>query len=55
VQPDGGVSSAGVLPLRDGATSWLVQNTNGLGLAVSVEPEAGSEQPTTDPVVVLTT
>lgn len=55
VQPDGGVSSAGVLPLRDGETSLLVQGSEGVGMAVSVEPEAGSEQPTTDPVVVLTT
>jgi anti-sigma-K factor RskA len=55
VRPDGGVSSAGVLPLRDGATSLLVQGSEGVGMAVSVEPEAGSEQPTTDPVVVLTT
>lgn len=53
VQPDGGVSSAGVLALRDGETSSLVRGTSGIGMAVSIEPETGSEQPTTDPVVVL--
>ena len=50
---DGSVSSAGVLSLRDGETSSLVQGVDGVGMAVSVEPEGGSEQPTTEPVVVL--
>ncbi|GAB2468889.1 anti-sigma-K factor RskA [Promicromonospora xylanilytica] len=53
VAADGSVSSAGVLSLRDGETSSLVEDVDGIGMAVSVEPESGSEQPTTDPVVVL--
>ncbi|GAA4687112.1 Anti-sigma-K factor RskA [Promicromonospora umidemergens] len=53
VAADGSVSSAGVLSLRDGETSSLVQGVDGVGMAVSVEPESGSEQPTTDPIVVL--
>ncbi|GAA1860449.1 anti-sigma factor [Myceligenerans crystallogenes] len=56
VAEDGSVSSAGLLGLRDGGTTTsLVRGADGVGLAVSVEPEAGSEQPTTDPVVVLST
>lgn len=53
VAQDGSVSSAGVLGLRDGGTTSLVRGVDGVGMAVSVEPEEGSEQPTTDPVVVL--
>lgn len=53
VAEDGSVSSAGVLSVRDGETASLVQGVEGIGMAVTVEPEAGSEQPTTDPVVVL--
>lgn len=55
VGADGGVSSAGVLSLREGETMRLVQGAGGVGLAVSVEPESGSDQPTTTPVVVLST
>lgn len=55
VAPDGSVTSAGVLSLHDGETSSLVRGSDGIGLAVSVEPETGSEQPTGDPVVVLGT
>jgi anti-sigma-K factor RskA len=55
VAEDGSVSSAGVLSLRDGGTTSLVRGADGVGLAVSVEPEGGSEQPTTDPIVVLST
>ncbi|MDR7383918.1 anti-sigma factor [Promicromonospora iranensis] len=53
VAEDGSVSSAGVLSVRDGETASLIQGVEGIGMAVTVEPEAGSEQPTTDPVVVL--
>lgn len=53
VAEDGSVSSAGVLSVRDGETTSLVRGADGVGMAVSVEPEAGSEQPTTDPVLVL--
>lgn len=53
VAEDGSVSSAGVLGLRGGETTTLVRGVDGTGLAVSVEPEGGSEQPTTDPIVVL--
>lgn len=55
VAPDGSVTSAGVLSLHDGETSSLVRGSDGIGLAVSVEPETGSEQPTSDPVVVIGT
>jgi anti-sigma-K factor RskA len=53
VAGDGSVSSAGVLSVRDGESTSLVQGSEGVGMAVTVEPEAGSEQPTSDPVVVL--
>jgi anti-sigma-K factor RskA len=53
VAEDGSVSSAGVLSVRDGESTSLVQGSEGVGMAVTVEPAAGSEQPTSDPVVVL--
>ncbi|MFE7505558.1 anti-sigma factor domain-containing protein [Promicromonospora sp. NPDC057488] len=55
VDGDGSVSSAGMLALRDGQATSLVRGSDGVGLAVSVEPDAGSRQPTTEPVVVLGT
>lgn len=55
VAEDGSVSSAGVLGLSGGETTSLVRGVDGVGLAVSVEPEGGSQQPTTDPIVVLST
>ncbi|MBL0887454.1 anti-sigma factor [Myceligenerans indicum] len=53
VQADGSVSSAGVLTVRGGEAMSLVRGSGGVGMAVSVEPEQGSEQPTTTPIVVL--
>jgi anti-sigma factor RsiW len=53
VGADGAVSPAGVLPTDDGATEQLVQDVPGVGVAVTMEPEGGSEQPTSDPIVVL--
>lgn len=53
VGADGGVTSAGVLPDREGTVERLVQDVPGVGVAVSVEPEGGSQQPTTDPIVAL--
>lgn len=53
VEPDGAVVSAGVLDVQDGSTSRLVQGEPGVGMAVTVEPAGGSEQPTADPVVAL--
>ncbi|NNU26124.1 anti-sigma factor [Isoptericola sediminis] len=53
VGAEGGVTSAGLLDPEDGAVERLLQGVDGVGLAVSVEPEGGSQQPTTDPVVVL--
>lgn len=53
VEPDGAVVSAGVLDVQDGSTSRLVQGEPGVGMAVTVEPAGGSEQPTTEPVVAL--
>lgn len=55
VEGDGSVSSAGLLALRDGGATSLVRGRHGVGMAVSVEPESGSEQPTTAPIVVLGT
>ncbi|MFD4993092.1 anti-sigma factor domain-containing protein [Cellulosimicrobium cellulans] len=53
VEADGAVVSAGVLDVRDGTTSRLVQDEPGVGMAMTVEPAGGSEQPTADPVVAL--
>ncbi|MFE7505041.1 anti-sigma factor domain-containing protein [Promicromonospora sp. NPDC057488] len=53
VEGDGSVSSAGLLALRGDQTSALVQGEHGVGMAVSVEPASGSEEPTTAPIVVL--
>ncbi|MGW8566808.1 anti-sigma factor [Isoptericola sp. NPDC055881] len=53
VGAEGGVTSAGVLQAADGSVEHLVQDVPGVGVAVTVEPDGGSEQPTTDPVVVL--
>ncbi|MGW2093031.1 anti-sigma factor domain-containing protein [Promicromonospora sukumoe] len=53
VEGDGSVSSAGLLATRDGEATSLVQGQHGVGMAVSVEPDSGSEQPTTAPIVVL--
>lgn len=54
VAADGSVRSAGVLADEDGTASSLVQDeSGGVGMAVTVEPSGGSEQPTSDPVVVL--
>ncbi|PRZ08268.1 anti-sigma-K factor RskA [Isoptericola sp. CG 20/1183] len=53
VGAEGGVTSAGLLEPQDGEVEQLVSDVSGVGLAVSVEPEGGSEQPTTDPIVVL--
>lgn len=51
---DGVPVSAGVLDVRDGSVEALAEGYRaGDGLALSVEPAGGSEQPTTDPVVVL--
>lgn len=53
VADDGSVSSAGVLADDGGVVSSLVLQSEGTGMAVTVEPEGGSEQPTTSPIVVL--
>ncbi|MFI2487842.1 anti-sigma factor domain-containing protein [Promicromonospora kroppenstedtii] len=53
VEGDGSVSSAGLLALRGDQATALVQGEHGVGMAVSVEPESGSEEPTTAPIVVL--
>jgi len=45
------ITSAGLLKLRDGDTqAWVADVAPGESLAVSVEPEGGSDQPTTTPV-----
>lgn len=51
---DGGALPAGVLDVEDGAVRAVAEGYRpGDGLAVTVEPAGGSEQPTTEPVVVL--
>jgi hypothetical protein len=42
-----------VLQGQDGSVEHLVQDVPGVGVAVTVEPDGGSQQPTTDPIVVL--
>ncbi len=53
VDAEGGVTPAGVLQVDGGTVEHLVQGVPGAGVAVTVEPDGGSEQPTTDPIVVL--
>jgi anti-sigma-K factor RskA len=50
---EGDVRPAGVLQGQDGSVEHLVQDVRGVGVAVTVEPDGGSQQPTTDPIVVL--
>ena len=53
---DEDVASAGLLDLEDGTTQKLVTDLPaGSSLAVSVEPEGGSEAPTTDPLGLVPT
>jgi anti-sigma-K factor RskA len=45
------IRSAGLLPVEDGAArAWVTGVSPGSSLAVSVEPDGGSEQPTTTPI-----
>lgn len=54
VVAEGAPVSAGVLALSDGAATASVSTVpEGAALALTVEPVGGSEQPTTEPVVVL--
>jgi anti-sigma-K factor RskA len=47
-----GIESAGLLDVEDGvARAWVGDAPAGSSLAVSVEPEGGSDQPTTTPIV----
>jgi len=51
---DQGTRSAGMLKLKDGTSQALVSGvTPGSSVAISVEPEGGSTQPTTTPVLAL--
>jgi anti-sigma-K factor RskA len=50
---EGDVTPAGVLQGQGGSVEHLVQDVPGVGVAVTVEPDGGSQQPTTDPIVVL--
>jgi anti-sigma-K factor RskA len=49
----GDVTPAGVLQAPEGTVEHLVEGVPGVGVAVTVEPDGGSELPTTDPIVVL--
>jgi hypothetical protein len=53
VGAEGDVAPAGVLDAEDGTVEHLVHDMPGVGVAVTTEPEGGSEQPTSDPIVVL--
>ncbi|GAB4085077.1 hypothetical protein GCM10028784_17070 [Myceligenerans cantabricum] len=53
VAADGSVSSAGLLALEGDHATSLVRESDGVGMAVSVEPGSGSQQPTSAPIVVL--
>jgi hypothetical protein len=53
VGAEGDVAPAGVLTTHDGAVEHLVHDMPGVGVAVTTEPEGGSDQPTSDPIVVL--
>ncbi|KAB7745145.1 hypothetical protein GA707_04070 [Nostocoides sp. F2B08] len=52
--PDGTVSDAGVMP-RDEDAEMVIEVDLGdaVGVAVTMEPEGGSEQPTSEPVLVV--
>jgi anti-sigma-K factor RskA len=51
-----GAVSAGVMPSTDGAGHAVLEGryTPGDTVAITVEPEGGSEQPTTEPIVAVT-
>ncbi|PPF60898.1 anti-sigma factor [Clavibacter michiganensis] len=51
-----GAVSAGVMPAADGAGHAVLDGryTPGDTVAITVEPEGGSEQPTTEPIVAVT-
>ncbi|MDQ0745269.1 anti-sigma-K factor RskA [Clavibacter sp. B3I6] len=51
-----GPVSAGVMPSEDGAGHAVLEGayTPGDTVAITVEPEGGSEQPTTEPIVAVT-
>jgi anti-sigma-K factor RskA len=51
-----GPVSAGVMPAEDGAGRAVLDGTYRPGdtVAITVEPEGGSEQPTTEPIVAVT-
>ena len=54
---DGSVYSAGVLNVEDGGevspVSASAEDAGTEGVAVTVEPEGGSEQPTSDPMMAM--
>ncbi|HJE61784.1 MAG TPA: anti-sigma factor [Nocardiopsis listeri] len=56
-RPDGSVSSAGVLAVEEEGFVLPVlassQDEETDGIAVTIEPEGGSEQPTSDPVMAM--
>jgi anti-sigma-K factor RskA len=52
--PDGTVTDAGVMPREEDAAMVLSDELgDAVGVAVTLEPEGGSSQPTTEPVVVV--
>jgi anti-sigma-K factor RskA len=54
IKPDKRILSAGLLGVKDGSGQSLVSDVRpGDALAVSVEPEGGSKQPTTTPLVAI--
>nr|WP_241744392.1 anti-sigma factor [Cellulosimicrobium arenosum] len=53
VDAEGAATSAGVLSADGGSVEQLVEDVPGTAVAMTVEPEGGSQQPTTEPIVVL--
>lgn len=53
-QPDGSVTAAGLMPREEDAAMVLGDALgDAVAVAVTMEPQGGSEQPTTQPVVVI--
>ncbi|BDZ42541.1 hypothetical protein GCM10025865_18400 [Paraoerskovia sediminicola] len=52
---EAGITSAGLLDTSDAVSQALVEGADGEVVAMTLEPEGGSDQPTSDPIVALET
>lgn len=53
-QPDGGMTSAAVMPIKSDQTLLLDGDaTTATGAGITVEPEGGSAEPTTEPIALF--